>query len=81
MVSIKPLLLLSAAAEYASLPITENTAVGIGVIALFPVVAGAVVIFMRVGFRNAPYAFLETESFNVEYGVVGFVKDRQKATM
>lgn len=79
MVSVIPLLLLSAAAEYASLPITENTAVGIGVIALFPVVAGAVVIFMRVGFRNAPYAFLETESFNVEYGVVGFVRDRQKA--
>lgn len=35
MVSIIPLLLLSAAEEFSSLPITENTAVGIGVIVLF----------------------------------------------
>ena len=79
MVSVIPLLLLSAAEEFSSLPITENTAVGIGVIVLFPMVAVAVVMFMRVGFRNAPYVFLETEAFHTEYGVVGFVKDRQKA--
>lgn len=79
MVSVIPLLLLSAMEEFTSLPIAENTAVGIGVIALFPMVAVAVVMFMRVGFRNAPYAFLETEAFHAEYGVVGFVKDRQKA--
>lgn len=35
--------------------------------------------FVRVGFRNAPYEFLEKEVFETEYGVTGLARDRQKA--
>ena len=65
--------------ELTSLPISENVAVGIGVVAIFPIVAIAVIMFIRVGFKNAPYEFLEKESFETEYGVTGLARDRQKA--
>ena len=74
-----PLFLLIALSEMTSLPIAENTAIGIGVVAIFPIVAIAVYMFIRVGFKNAPYEFLEKESFETEYGVTGLAKDRQKA--
>lgn len=74
-----PLLLLIALSEMTTLPIAENTAIGIGVVAIFPIVAIAVYMFIRVGFKNAPYEFLEKEPFDTEYGVTGLAKDRQKA--
>lgn len=77
--SVIPLLILGAVSELTSLPISENAAAGIGVVAIFPVVAIAVVMFIRVGFQNAPYEFLEKEPFDTEYGVIGLAKDRQKA--
>ncbi len=77
--SVIPLLLLSALSELTSLPISENVAVGIGVVAIFPIVAIAVIMFIRVGFKNAPYEFLEKEPFETEYGVTGLARDRQKA--
>jgi len=73
-----PLLILIALSEMSSLPIAENTAVAIGVIAIFPIVAVAVYMFIRVGFKNAPYEFLEKEHFDTEYGVTGLARDRQK---
>ena len=45
---------------------------------MFPIVAVAVAIFIRVGFTNAPYEFIEKEPFETEYGVDGLVKDAQK---
>ncbi len=77
--SVIPLLLLSALSELPSLPISQNAAVGIGVVAIFPIVAAAVAMFIRVGFKNAPYEFLEKEPFETEYGVTGLARDRQKA--
>ena len=74
-----PLLLLIALSEMTSLPIADNTAIGIGVVAIFPIVAIAVIMFIRVGFKNAPYEFLEKEPFDTEYGVTGLARDRQKA--
>ncbi len=74
-----PLLLLIALSEMTALAIAENTAIGIGVVAIFPVVAIAVYMFIRVGFKNAPYEFLEKEPFDAEYGVIGLARDRQKA--
>lgn len=74
-----PLLLLIALSEMTSLPIADNTAIGIGVVAIFPIVAIAVIMFIRVGFKNAPYEFLEKEPFDTEYGVIGLARDRQKA--
>lgn len=74
-----PLLLLIALSEMTSPPITDNTTIGIGVVAIFPIVAIAVYMFIRVGFKNAPYEFLEKEPFETEYGVTGLARDRQKA--
>lgn len=74
-----PLLLLITFSGMTSFPIDEETAIGIGVVAIFPVVAVAVYMFIRAGFKNAPYEFLEKEPFETEYGVTGLVRDRQKA--
>lgn len=77
--SVIPLLILGAMSELTSLPISENMAVGVGVVLIFPIVAIAVMMFIRVGFKNAPYEFLEKEAFETEYGVTGLASDRQKA--
>ena len=74
-----PLLLLIALSEITSFPIAYNTAIGIGVVAIFPIVAIAVYMFIRVGFNNAPYEFLEKDPFDTEYGVTGLARDKQKA--
>lgn len=70
--------LLLAFSECTSIPITENLAVGIGMVALFSLVTIAVVIYIRVGFKNAPYEFLEKEPFETEYGVTGLAREKQK---
>ncbi len=62
----------------ASFPIANNIAIGIGVISIFPIVAIAVYMFIKVGFKNAPYEFLDKEYFETEYGVTGLAKDKQK---
>lgn len=78
-VCVIPLLLLIALSEMSPLPIAENVAIGIGVVAIFPIVAVAVYLFVRAGFQNAAYEFLEKEPFEAQYGVTGLAKDRQKA--
>ena len=77
-VSIFPLLLLGVASENPAFFLSEGLAYGIGLIAIFPVIAIAVFIFARVGFESAPYEFIEKEPFVTEYGVIGLVKDTQK---
>lgn len=77
-VSIIPLLLLGVASENPSFFLSEESACGIGLVAMFPIVAIAVAIFIRVGFTSAPYEFIEKEPFETEYGVIGLVKDAQK---
>lgn len=77
-VSLFPLLLLGVASENPVFFLSEELACGIGLIAMFPVIAMAVFIFVRVGFENAPYEFIEKEPFVTEYGVVGLVQDAQK---
>ena len=77
-VSVIPLLLLTAISQYSVLPISEDIAAGVGVVAIFPIVAIAVIMFIRTGFKNASYEFLEEEPFETEYGVTGLAKERQK---
>ncbi len=77
-VSIIPLLLLGVASENPSFFLSEESACGIGLVVMFPIVAIAVAIFIRVGFASAPYEFIEKEPFEAEYGVIGLVKDAQK---
>ena len=77
-ISIIPLLMLGVASENPSFFLSEESACGIGLVAMFPIVAIAVAIFIRVGFASAPYEFIEKEPFETEYGVIGLVKDAQK---
>lgn len=77
--SVIPMILLAAAGEFTDIQISENAVAGIGISALFLIVAAAVFTFVRVGFQNAPYEFLENDPFETEYGVTGLVRERQKA--
>lgn len=72
-----PLIVLSETIE--SYGVSENLAVGLGLTALFALVAIAVALYVFNGFKNAPYQFLEKEPFESEYGVKGMVQERQKA--
>lgn len=76
-VSVLPLLLLGAASEVPAFGISENLAAGIGLAALLIMVAAAVAIFITCGSKNAPYAFLDKEPFDAEYGVRGMAKEAQ----
>ncbi len=77
--AVIPLLLLGVVSELPGHPVSENLAGGIGVAALLMIVAPAVAIFIFCGFKNAPFEFIEKEPFEMEYGVDGMVKEKQKA--
>lgn len=71
------LLILSVAAELPDSRISDTLAAVIGLSALFAFVLCAVPIYILCGFKNAPYAFLETnEPFELEYGARDFVKEK-----
>jgi hypothetical protein len=72
-----PLIFLGGVSEVYS-ALSENTAGGVGLILLLVVVAAAVAIMIQCGFLNAPYEFLDKEPFELEYGVMGMVKEKQK---
>lgn len=74
------LLLLGSASEVGMLPFSENLAVAIGLVILFLFVTVAVAMFIYCGFQNAPYEYLQqAKPFELEYGVSGMVKEREKA--
>lgn len=75
--SVLPLLLLGAASELPASGISENLACGVGLAVLLVTVAAAVAIFISCGAKSAPYAFLDKETFDAEYGVKGMVKEAQ----
>lgn len=74
-----PLLILGAASEAKRFGISENAAAMSGLIALLVIVSVAVAIFIQCGLKNAPFAFLDQEIFENEYGVKGLVQEKQKA--
>lgn len=76
--SVIPLLILGAMAEIPSYGISENAASAAGLIVLFLFIAAAVAAFLSCSFKNAPYAFLDKEPFDTEYGVTGMVSERQR---
>ncbi len=78
-VAVIPLLLLGAASETPGYSVSENLAAGVGLVVLLLFVAAAVAIFVSCGFKNTPFAFIDKESFETEYGVDGMVKEKQKA--
>lgn len=71
------LLILGAISESTSGGLSEDIAGGIGMIALIIFVAIAAVMFISSGSQTAPFAYLEKEKFETEYGVSGMVKERK----
>ena len=71
------LLILGAISESTSGGLSEDIAGGIGMIALIIFVAIAAVMFILSGNKTAPFAYLEKEKFETEYGVSGMVKERK----
>ena len=71
------LILLAGLSEYTA-RIPENVAGGIGLCVLILLVAAAVGIFLMCGAKAKPFAFLETEPFETEYGVSGMVRQRRQ---
>ena len=71
-------LILLAGLSECSARITENMAAGIGLSVLILMVAAAVGIFLMCGAKAKPFAFLETEPFETEYGVSGMVRQRRQ---
>jgi len=76
--SVIPLLILGAATEVPAYGISENLAAGLGLGILLVAVAAAVAVFVLCGLQNAPYAFLEQEPFETQYGVAGMIREYQK---
>lgn len=74
-----PLLLLAAASECLEAGISGAFAATAGMGILLILAAAAVAVFISCGSRNSPYEFLDKEDFEVEYGVSGMVRERQKA--
>ncbi len=72
------LILLSGLAEYGAVPMTEDAAGVLGLVALMLMVASAVMLFLRWGFQLEPYEYLGKEVFQTEYGVTGMVQEKQK---
>ncbi len=74
------LFLLGAASDLSLLDMSEGSACGIGLAVLFLMVTVAVAMFVYCGFKHAPYEYLEkAESFELEHGVSGMVRERKKA--
>lgn len=71
------LLILGAISESTVGVLNENIAGGIGMIVLIILVAIAAVMFISSGSKTAPFAYLEKEKFETEYGVSGMVKERK----
>lgn len=61
------------------IPLSDNSIVLIGMVVMLIMAAAAVGIYLYTGSESKPYEFLDTEPFETEYGVIGMVKERQKA--
>ncbi len=71
------LLILSAISESTASVLNEDIANGIGMIVLIILAAIAAVMFISSGSKTAPFAYLEKEKLETEYGVSGMVKERR----
>lgn len=71
------LMLLLAASENRWLNLSSNFAVGIGMVFLLMLVAAGVSLFVSVSTQLRPYAFLENEIFETQYGVRQLIEDKR----
>lgn len=72
------LIFLSVCAEQEVVSLSEDAAAGIGMIVLLAIVAAACAIFIGNGMKTQPYAFLEKEVIETEYGVTGMVTEKKQ---
>ena len=77
-IAVIPLLLLGTASTVPAFSLSGNVAGSNGLVSMFVFVAIAATMFLRCGFKNAPYEFIDKEPFEIEYGVASMVKERQK---
>ena len=77
---LSPILIifLSGASEFGLISLSENKAVGIGLLLLFALVGCAVALFVSCGLRDKPYEYLEHETIDTLYGVDGMVRERRE---
>lgn len=73
-----PLLVLGAGAETEILPVSENTAGGIGMIFLLLLIAAACTIFISCGAKTSPFSYLEEEPLELDYGITGMIEEKRK---
>lgn len=71
------LLILGAISESTAGVLGEDIAGGIGMIVLIVLIAIAAAMFIASGSKTAPFAYLEKEQFETQYGVSGMVKERK----
>ncbi len=72
------LILLSAASEENG-ALTERAASGIGIVMLLLMISAAVVIFITSAAKMKRFQYLENSNFELEYGLVGIIKEKQAA--
>lgn len=72
------LLFLGGLSELTGFHISENAAGGLGLCILLLMVAAGTAICMSCGAKVRDFEFLDTETFEVEYGVEGMVRERMK---
>ena len=70
-------MLLATAQDAGKLPLTEMQAAGLGLLPLILLIGGAVALFVVSGIAGKPFAYLQKECFETEYGVSGLVKERR----
>lgn len=73
------LLILGALTESKTHPVSEGLTAGVGLTALFALIAAAVFMFISYGMKRKPFEYLEKEPFETAYGVDGMVKEKKKA--
>ena len=72
------LILLSGMSELGAGRLSETAAAGLGLVALFLLVAGAVALFVICGIRYKRFEYLEKEPIDTLYGVDGMVRERRE---
>lgn len=73
-----PLLMLGAASETKVISLSDSAAGAIGCILLFLMIAAGVALILVSGLKEEEYEYLEKEEFELEYGVMGMVKERKQ---
>ncbi|WMC92584.1 helix-turn-helix domain-containing protein [Kineothrix sp. MB12-C1] len=73
------LLILLPGLSQAGIALTENAAYGIGIAMLLFMISAAVAIFIISGTKIEHFKYLENDDFELEYGLIGIIKEKQAA--